>query len=95
MVITFITSFYKQPPTKLSEYIPNNWPLVLLGLLTLALAISLPLNIFAREMVVNKNNFQIHLKIVESPIKPTPIPAPIEPMNFLNFLKQFFNRFLP
>jgi len=74
LILIYITSFYTP---KTGRLVKKHWPLIGIVLLTLSVAVSLPLNSLAKEMVVNQDSFQIYLKITEAPIK-TPPTQPAE-----------------
>ncbi len=77
---------------KKQSYLRHNWPLITFLLFLLALIISLPLKIWAKELIINQDSFQVHLKIIQRPL-PTPTPAP-QPFFWINQLKKFFTNWL-
>ncbi|NOY14678.1 MAG: hypothetical protein GXP43_00470 [bacterium] len=93
--ITLIIISFNQPDPNPLASLKHNIPFIIIVLATLSLIISLPLNIFAREIVVTKDTFQIYLKITESPITPTPTPFyPHNQSVFSNFSTNFFTPLL-
>ncbi len=89
-----LISIFPLLDTRKKTYLKNNWAIILLILLVIALLVSLPLNGLAKEIVINQDNFQVHLKIIQRPLPP-PHPSPLPWLkslkNFLSNWSRFFN----